>query len=188
MSFTEEETAALDALEKVFGEHPADIAHVSQHVPSADYVKGNVRGTLSWWADFKLKQGIDFDEIDRLKREARDNALAERAQGVRESIVLGFLSGLLPKINRDLPDSEVEFYTSPEGFELQASGWKYTIALDYNRETFALKTSIFSEGIDVIDLSEDLTLVSGNTRPRDQVKGLEAVHEFLDGLAEHVGA
>jgi len=185
--FTPHQIEALNALEGEFG--PVD--PYLHNVTSDEHVHGpygyqhwitrSLTDALRTWGQYKYAMTVDWEEKARLDREAREAAWAERSVDKREAMILSFMSGLLPKINRSLADAQVDLETSEAVFDLRVSGWKYSIKMGYTRETFKLETYIFSEGIDVFNETEDLTLVHGNARPRDQIKGYAAVVDFLDG-------
>lgn len=187
MTFTPHQIEALNALEGEFG--PVD--PMLHNVTSGEHVHGpygyqhwitrSLTDALRSWGQYKYAMTVDWEEKARLDREAREAAWAERSVEKRESMMLAFMAGLMPKINRALPDSDAELEINDETFSLTVTGWKYRIEMEYTRNTFSLITWVCSEGHDVFNETEDMTLVHGNARPRDQIKGYAAVVDFLDG-------
>lgn len=190
MTFTPAEVTALEALELAFGPTEISTGHIKANRVD-EYERGGkmyLGYALDAYGYWKIASDPDFaaNEAKRQEEENRKRAekLAARSGEVREAVVMGFLSGLLPKLNRDL-GGQVTFEVDKDFFVLQAQTPTGTsvstmISIVYNRSTFYLAT--FVAGTDYL---ENLKDISGNARPRDQVKALEAVHVYLDGLADN---
>lgn len=187
-TFTEEQAAALDALEKAFG--PTEISAARVKVAHAAMYARDSRHYLTYalenYGNYRLASDPEFAEAQRkaLEEEARKRAekLAERSAGVRESVVMGFMTGLMSKCAKASPESVVEFGTWDRGFDLTLDGNNFYITLNYDRETYTLATNIDANSVTVHEGKDDLTLISGNYSPREQVEGYRAVVDFLDGL------
>lgn len=188
MIFTPAEVTALEALELASG--PTEISTVHISANRAEEYRYNAQRYVGYaldaYATYKLASDPEFAEKQRkaLEEEARKRSekQAARSGEVREAVVMGFLSGLLPKLNRDL-GGQVTFEVEKDFFVLQAqkplgTSISTMVSIVYNRSNFYLATFVAGK-----DYLESLKEISGNSRPRDQVEGLEAVHVYLDGLA-----
>lgn len=185
MTFTPEQIEALDSLEGEFGPVDPYLHNVTsrEHIEGSygyeHWINRNLTEALRYWGQYKYALSVDWDEKERIEREKREKAYAARAEGVRESLVIGFLTGLLPKTQRAFADGYSDLSLKGSRFSLFAESGdsQRYVSLAYNRETFMLTTATTDDKMS----TEDLTLLNGNTSPRQQVKGLEAVHAYLDG-------
>jgi hypothetical protein len=186
MSFTDGQIEALDALEAAFGPTETDAGRV--RATSAVAYEGDAKRyltyALEYYGHWKLATDPEFAEKQRLalEEEARKRSLSQaaRAGEVRESAVLGMLTGLMPKAKRTFPAGRVDLKVTAEHFGLymeSVDGQTY-VTLNFDRKSFVLTTGVQGEVF-----SENLTHLNGNSRPREQSDGLDAVHEYLDGLA-----
>lgn len=189
-TFTEEQAAALDALEALFG--PTDESFL-KNVTSRDglgeygythWINRSLKDSLIYWMQYKHALSVDWDAVERARKLELAKKLAERKAGVREAVVLGFMSGLLPKISRAAPEADVTFETNKETFELDVvfESFSHNISMVYDRETRQMYTRIVRPERLADGHTDDLTGISGNLAPAEQVKGYAAVVDYLDGL------
>ena len=177
MTFTPAQTTALEALELAFGPTKMEVGQVHRgsvaHYPR--WVEIQIEAALGNYAAHKLASTLDFAEQDRLKREADARRRAERAEGVRDSIVIGFLSGLMPKIARTHLGAETTFEVNGNGASLLVDNGADELQVTYYRASKEVYTLI--EGV---EYTEDVTTVHGSVSPREQLNGFAAVLDYLD--------
>lgn len=179
MTFTPEETEALESLEKVFGAREITLTHISQHYDYHEWARNAMESAATYYAYAKLKDSTDWEEINRLKREEQQRRLAARSEEVRLGIMTGIISGLLPPISKAMPEGartmfdidedEISLMVLFEGESL--------LTIQYSKGSLDLSITVDGE-----HFLEDAEHVNGNQSPRDQFKGIEAVHTYLDSL------
>jgi len=180
MEFTEEQTAVYEAAEKVFTFTPPTVEDVNKgSVPSyLVYAEQSMAAGLYYYGLHKLAGGIDFAELERLKQEERDRKLIERGAEVRDTIVIGFLSGLMAKIGKKFPGAETNFALTGEGAELLVDNGADEILVTYHRAQRKVSTAVEGQ-----TWEEDVTLIKGSVSPRQQLEGFAAVLNYLDADA-----
>ena len=189
--FTPEQEAALNALEGEFG--PVDpylhnvrnAQHVDDEYGYAHWIKRSLTEALRSWGQYKYALSVDWEAEERKRKLEEARKLAERKAGVRESVVLGFMSGLLPKITRIAPKADVTFEVGEEVFELHVifESFAHYSYMAYDRETHVLKTRIVRPERLADECEEVLTLVNANTSPTEQVTGYNVFVKHLESVA-----
>jgi hypothetical protein len=183
MSFTEEQIEALEMMEEVFG--PTEINAQSVKVsrlPDYEYAAtAYLKYALDGFACYKLASEPEFAIAQEVARQEEERKRAEkqaaRAGEVREATVMGMMTGLVPKASKAA--GEVMFDITDKHLLLTVwRGVDRIVLMAYDKETLVLETNVAGE-----IFSENMWRISGNSRPREQSKGLDAVHVYLDGLA-----
>lgn len=181
MTLTVAQTVALEALEVAFGPSEITAAHVK--VRELDGYIGGVeryaKYVLDGYACYKLASDPDFAEAQRKalaeEQRIRMEKLAERADGVRDAVVIGFLSGLMAKMSKKFPEAEISFdmneacvmlLVEKEGHELQVTYYRH------RKEVYTL--------IEDVEYTEDVTHIRGSVSPREQLNGFAALLDFLE--------
>ena len=140
------------------------------------YAQATLRVSAEWYATHKAQKATDWIEKERLENEARLKAQAERADEVRDSTMTGIMAGLLPRLGK--AGLETFFESDEHIVGLSASdGERAPLVMTYHKAGKTLQTFV---DVDVID--EDVTYLSGNKTPREQLKGYDAVLTWLDKL------
>lgn len=172
--FTPEQLYALSFLKKELGiaEVTIEDIHEGDVATYAEYAHRALSSSIRYFTLAQFSETIDFQEIKRLKQEARDKRLAERAESTRESLVLNFMTAIIPKLVKTFPEYSVTLSQDENFFSLTVDTNdpdhnEHFIQMVFIRESYELRTYI--ERIETID---DLTLVNGNTSPRAQIRGL----------------
>lgn len=183
MTFTDKEVAALEKLKEVFGP-VREVNPLHVETVFADSYKENVRNYLSYallhLESYKLAIDPELPTIKtRLleeKRKAEMEKNANRAIEKRESLVLSYLSGLLPMARRA---GDVSFETDDSIFSLVVQGDKNEIlALEYDRADGFIRGHLLGDDFE----DEDWTVLNGNSRPADQSGAYAAVSDYLASL------
>lgn len=188
MTFTPHQIEALDALEGEFGPTDPYLHNVTsrEHVDGPygyeHWITRSLTEALRSWGQYKYALSVDWGERERVEREKREAAYAERAEGVRENLVMGLFTGLMTKASRV---GDVAFDSVGSAILLsvrETGGTKVLFQMAYVKETRMLETAV-----DAKVFTEDLTMLAGHTRPREQVMGLDHVHTYLEGLSADAG-
>lgn len=178
MTFTPRQVELLEGLEGEFGAKEIDITQIEPVVIDA-YVRSArqyIGFALIHYAQYKAcldpeldekKQAI-YDERARKWKIANEHRSAE----VRENLVMGILSGLVPraaKLGGVLLETDANVFClhqgkDNEGFVMLFDRRDYTMQATINGSKLAL---------------EDWGKLSGNARPIDQSAAYEAVTEYL---------
>ncbi len=185
MIFTAEELAALKAIEEAFGPYPeadpenVEALYVGSYLRSIPQYVGYA---VNHWKAAELAANPELPAIKQRIREdkAREYAIknAARSQEVRESLVSGILSGLVPKARKAgavsfsvndwvIKLSVTENLSSTEVFELT-----------YDRGDFTLDAFLKDKEFEL----EDWSALNGNARPRDQSVAYAEIVGFLESL------
>lgn len=184
--FSEEETEALDVLEAVFGPVDPLLHNVTSRDDLDEYgyprwIKRNLTDALVFWGQYKHALGLDWEEIERVKREKEEAKLALWRAKNLDGIMTGVLAGLMPKLGKaglmvgfDV-DSDAVSFTADD--VMDNGGLKVVVAMTFDKRDKTLLTEV--DGHRVIPL-EDVSLLSGNRAPREQLAGLRAVLEWLE--------
>lgn len=188
-TFSEDEAAALDALEGEFGPVDPYLHNVTsdEHLKSVygykHWIVRNLRDALRHWGQYKYAQSVDWDEERKRRIAEQSEKMKNRKTEVRENMVSGILAGLMPKARRagaasfEIDDHFMELVVEDE---MRPFAHRKVIWLSYDRQDGTLEASLNDKHF----LVEDWTVLGGNERPRDQSEALAAVIDFLDGLAE----
>lgn len=179
MTFTPEEAEALEALSKIFVVPDITLADVREHYNYHEWARNGIEGALTYYAYAKLKDSTDWEEIQRRKNEEFARKLAERSEEVRLGTMTGILSGLLPKISKAIPEgARVLFDITEEEISLTVLHENQPIlSVEYYKGSLDLSTSV-----DGHHYLEDTTYLNGNTSPRQQLEGINAIHVYLESL------
>lgn len=176
---TDDQLDAFEALEDIFGETEILHSDVNRHTDYGQYATNYLKHALNAFAALKVINETDWDEIDRLANEERRKALAERAEGIRDTVVTGALTAAVVKARKQLPDSIVTFDVDAEGAALEiteASGKSPAVVVEYDPVEKILVTNIegrsFEDEVDVVD---------GSQSPRAQFSGIDALYKWLEG-------
>lgn len=185
MTFSTEEVEALKALEAAFGPFKeanplhVEAAYIRSYTHSIRYY---AEYAVDHWKAAVLAADPELPEIQkRIREEARRKDAAKnaaRSQEVRENLVSGILSGLIPKARKagtvgfGITDWNIHISVSENGSSTEI------IELTYDRADFTLNGHLHGKDFE----QEDWSALNGNSRPRDQSVALETVLEFLEGL------
>ncbi|UDL16637.1 hypothetical protein SEA_ATUIN_244 [Arthrobacter phage Atuin] len=179
MTLTPKQIELLDALVEETGAPEPKVNQISRHYNYDSYIKSGLEGLIYWYSHKKLADSTDWDEIERQQREERERKLAERSEEVRLRTMTSIMSGLLPKISKIVPDSRVIFDITEEEISLMVftGGDDCPISVQYSKGSLDLSATVAGD-----HYLEDTTYLNGNTSPRQQLKGIDAVHVYLDSL------
>jgi hypothetical protein len=188
MTFTPHQIEALESLGGEFG--PVDLMlhnvtsdeHVHSQYGYEHWIKRSLTETLRLWGQYKFAQTVDWEEERRRRIEEQTEKMKRRKVEVRENLVSGILSGLIPKARRagavsfEITDWMIQLVVR-EGLSSEE-----VFELSYDRTDFTLNGHLKVKDFE----QEDWSVLGGNSRPRDQSVALNAVVEYLDGLADGV--
>lgn len=185
MTFSLDEIKVLKALDETFGPFPeANPEHVEAIFINsyARSVRDYVMYAIDHFKAAELAQDPDLEQMKQTIRleKAKASALknAARSQEIRENLVSGILSGLIPKARKA---GSVNFEVTDWVIGLTVSE-KLTsqelIELTYDRGDYSLTGHLFGQEFD----KEDWTTLNGNGRPRDQSVAYGEVINYLEGL------
>lgn len=183
MTLTVAQTIALETLELAFG--PTEIMVERVKVSHADsYLDGATsyaKYVLDGYACYKLATDPEFAEKQRLalaeEQRKRMEKLAERADEVRDAVVVGFLSGLMVKIAKKFPESQAYFEVHSTGADLNVADKNGLTLIDvaYDKNSKRVFTQVEAE-----TWNEDVTNIRGSVSPREQLVGFASVLDYLD--------
>jgi hypothetical protein len=185
MTFTKEQVEALKVLEATFG--PFEDANPEHVEPIfVDNYERSVRNYAGYavdhWKAAVLAADPELPAIKQKIREekARKAALknAARSQEIRENLVSGILSGLVPKARKV---GSVVFEVTDWNIHLvvkKSLSSEEIFEFSYDRQDFTLDGHLNGEDFE----SEDWSALNGNARPRDQSVALKTVVEYLEEL------
>jgi len=183
MIFTEKQIEMLDDLQLEFGVPDAEFRDISRY--QKDYYESHAHGwltnhVLTHWANHKLAQAVDWDELDRLQREEAIRKLAERAQPVRDNIVGGAFNQLLARVRTSDRVGSITYVMEKDFTNLTAydDADVRVFTMGYDPEAKTVTTTIGSDSV----RTEDVYHIHGNASPRTQLKGLDELLNWLDGL------
>lgn len=187
--FTVEESKALDALREAFGGTEIDVLdvaemHADHYVKSArNYAMNAIHYSQLYQASTDPGLAEEKDKRYAEIKAVEDAKKIKRLAEAREHLVSGWLAGLLPKIQRRMPDSNTTFSLGEEAFEFFSEADRFD---DYYEIDFTYYRADYSVVIRVNELSfqEDWSTLDGNTSPREQSNGYAAIVDFLDGLSD----
>lgn len=181
MTFTLNEIAAFEALEKAIGNLDMNVMDVSEH--HAEVYAKNARSyaanalyyfkshELATSLDLKEKQEIILNERQRVDRERAKAQAIEK----RESHVLSLLSGLAPKASK-ITGSFVELQTDATLFIFNVSSkTECLVNMEYDRETYQMTAEMDGQDLG----SEDWSALNGSSSPMVQSRIYASVVEFL---------
>lgn len=174
MSLSKEERSALAMLEGLFGTEVIPPEEVRKDSGLEVIVRANLEHLLKSYAHLKAFEATDWEaemERRRKQKEERDRVRLEKH---REKIILGYMSGLIPKAQTVL--GFAEFVTDEDEFFLGSAPY---FTMSYDRITHLLRTYI---GEDV--WTDDLTQVNGGCPPRSYVNGYKALWDYLESKEE----
>lgn len=184
MTFSLNEIAAFEALEKAIGKLDMDVMDV-QEVHAERYAKQArdfAANALYYYSAHELATSIDLKERQEVILNERRLAERERARAQatekRESHVMSLLSGLTPKASK-IQQAFVSLETDESVFSLDMSyGGVTTFSLEYSRETCQLRGELDGKELP----TEDWSALSGGTTPLIQSPAYAAVVEHLAAL------
>lgn len=176
--FTQAQKDALDALEGEFGPVDPYLHNVKsdEHVKSeygyVHWIERSLRDALRSWGQYKYALSVDWEEAERKRREAEAKARAENLSVTRDTVMLGFMSGLIPGLNRIKRSHEwVDFTAGSKYIELELLSYEGAyISMTYDKQEHTLKT--VANGLAHED---DCTAISGQDRPGEQMEGFAVV-------------
>lgn len=177
MTFTSEEKYILERLVQKY-KPEVDLKRLNPNDNYEMYAQSTLRVSAEWYATYKQQQETDWVAIEKLKREADARRLAERNAEVLDGTMTGILAGLMPKLGRTGLSVTFDVDETGAGFSAETPDLsEEVISMSYDRADRSLMTRIGQQ-----EFVEDVSLLSGNRAPREQIAGLEAVHAYLDGL------
>lgn len=178
-TLTDDQLDGFEALEDIFGETEINHTDVSRYADYGNIAQNYLRQALLAYATLKVVNETDWEEIDRLAEQERRKALAERAEGIRDTVVTGALTAAVVKARKQLPASIVTFDVDEEGAALEiteASGKSPAVIVEYDPVEKLLITNIegrsFEDEVDVVD---------GSQSPRAQFSGIDSLYKWLEG-------
>jgi hypothetical protein len=184
MTFTDKEVLALEAL-RTHVPYESEYNLSTMDRTNADWFEGQARHAMDLAQDYyAMYQLVTSDNFDELKRQMQEEEvrkqkerMAARSLEVRENLVSGILSGLIPKARRA---GQVEFDINDADMCIDVwQGGKRSFCMIYDRIDGTMSASINGKHLE----TEDWTVLGGNSRPRDQSEALRTVLDYLDGLS-----
>jgi hypothetical protein len=181
---TSEQAAALDALEKVFG--PVD--PLLHNVKSDEYLKSaygykhwisrSLKEALVFWGQYKHAQSVDWDAEIRRRIDEEELARAERSDRVRDNVVGGAFNQLMSRARASKIVSSLQYEEEADYWNLIAYGEKEIelFSMSYMLLDVQVVTVLGNETV----LTDNVKTISGNSAPRQQLKGLDTVLKWLD--------
>lgn len=184
MTFSLNEIAAYEALEKAVGKLDMNIMDVSEDRLElyANNARSYAANALYYYSAYQLASSLDLKQKQEVILNERLLAERERAKAQaiekRESHVMSLLSGLTPKASK-IPQAFVSLETDESVFSLDMSyGGGCVFALEYDRETYQLRGELDSNELP----TEDWSTLSGSSSPMVQSPAYAAVVEHLAAL------
>lgn len=175
---TEQEREALDALEEAFGAKEVDVRILQRDPGFEIWTRSSIDGVLNFYARLKAVESVDWDAEMERRRLAEEKRQAERSVVSREANVLGFMTGLIPRLHKVLGWAEFES-TDGEFFVRGAATDGTTVAMSYERATLKIITFIETTESEST-YADSMQNYNGNASPRKQLDGYDAVCIFLD--------
>lgn len=183
MTLTVAQTVALEALEVAFG--PSEVTANRVKVSHADYYRDSAaqyaKYVVDGYACYKMATDPDFAEAQKKALAEEQRVMmekrAERADEVRDAVVIGFLSGLMAKISKKFPKAEAYFEANKEGAVLHVAERDSLTLINvaYSRDEKRVYTLVESA-----TWNEDVTHIRGSVSPREQLEGFDAVLAYLE--------
>lgn len=181
MTFSLDEIKVLKALDETFGPFPeANPEHVEAIFINsyARSVRDYVMYAIDHFKAAELAQDPDLEQMKQTIRleKAKASALknAARSQEIRENLVSGILSGLIPKARKA---GAVKFEISDWSIQLFVDNGE-VFGMYYDRGDFTLVAHLNGKDFDI----EDWSALNGNGRPRDQSVAYAEISTYLEGI------
>ncbi len=186
MTFTHDESYAMDILSAAFGPFPeADPERVDPAYAEAfaKHARSYIAYAVDYWKSAELAANPALPAIREKLREEKLKAMNEaslaRTLEKRENQVSGILAGLIPKARKagrvefEISDWHISI-TVRNGDEMDGAAFQ----LIYDRGDGYMDGHLGDHGFD----PEDWNALNGCDRPRDQSVALAAVLKYLEGL------
>lgn len=180
-----EQSAALDALEEVFGPVDPLLHNVKDsHGLKSEYgykhwIERSLKEALIHWGQYKHALTVDWEEVERKRHEAYIKQQLERGDKVRDNVVGGAFNQLMSRARASKTVATLQ-YEEDGYWNLIAYG-----AEDVNKELFSMSYMpadmevTVTIGQDTV-ITDSVSRMVGSCSPRQQLKGLDAVLTWLD--------
>lgn len=179
MTFSLNEIAAYEALEKAIGKLDMNVMDVQESHAEiyAQNARNYASNALYYFKAHELASSIDLKERQEVILNERLLAERERAKAQaiekRESHVLSLLSGLVPKANK-VGTAYMETNSETFLFRITNNG-QVLVEIEYDRESYVVAAELNDNDLG----SEDWSALNGSSSPVTQSRIYAYVVEFL---------